>query len=45
MSDKPRFRDFYRAYRHSRLKDDVLYVYEKNRGKMVQYKHIREYLF
>ncbi len=37
MGNKPRFWDFYRAYKYSKIKDDILYIYEKDRGKLVQY--------
>jgi hypothetical protein len=38
MNNKPGFWDFYRAYRQSKLKEDLLYIYEKKRGKLALYK-------
>lgn len=37
MNEKPRFWDFYRSYRYDRATDEVLYIYERNRGKRSEY--------
>lgn len=37
MNGKPRFWEFYKAYRSSKLKEDVFYIYNKNEGNLRAY--------
>lgn len=40
MGEKPRFWSFFRAYRQSKMKEDLLYIYERKKGKLALYKKL-----